>query len=227
LPISSSSWRDEISAIFLKEMRTEMRSKSGLLTAGLFSVVTVVAIAFASFGLTLQGQLAAGLLWVALLFSAVIGLPRTFTLEEEQRTGDLLRMWARPHAVFWGKSLFNLAQCLATAVILSTLFIMLTSLEVQNVGLYAGSLLAGCIALSATVTFCGALVAQASNRAILAGAISLPMLLPLIALGIGSLKVALGHGSLEGGLQSTAGLAAYGIAAYSAGPHLFAVVWRS
>lgn len=187
----------------------------------------MVAIAFASVGLKLGGSIAAGLFWVALLFAAVVGLPRTFTLEEEQRTGDLLRMWARPHAVFWGKALFNLAQSLLTAIILSVLFLMLTSLEVVNLGLYAGSLLAGCVALSATVTFCGALVAQASNRAILAGAISLPMLLPLIALGIGSLKVALGSGGLDGGTQATLGLVAYGVAAYAAGPYLFAAVWRS
>lgn len=204
-----------------------MRSRSGMLTAGLFSVVAVVAIAFASFGLKLEGALGAGMLWVALLFSAVVGLPRTFTIEEEQRTGDLLRLWARPHAVFWGKALFNLVQTLATAVVLSVLFLVLTNLAVRNVPLYVGALFAGCCALAGSVTLCGALVAQASNRTILAAAISLPMLLPLIALGVGSLKAALGSGSEAGGLQATSGLALYAVATFAIGPHLFAAVWRS
>lgn len=223
----SSSWPAEILAVITKEVRTELRSRSGLMTAGLFSIVTVVAIAFASFGFVLDGSLGAGLLWVALLFSSVVGLPRTFTIEEEQGTGDLLRMWARPHAVFWGKALYNLGQAIATALILSLLFLVLTNLKVTDVWLYAGSLLAGCSALAASVTLCGALVAQASNRAILAGAVSLPMLLPLIALGIGSLKAALGSGSLESGLQAAFGLAMYAAAGFAIGPYLFAAVWRT
>lgn len=227
MPISSSSWPAEILAIFTKEVRTELRSRSGLMTAGLFSIVSVVAIAFASFGLALEGSLGAGLLWVALLFSSVVGLPRTFTIEEEQGTGDLLRMWARPHSVFWGKALYNLAQAVVAALVLSVLFLVLTNLTIAHPWLYLGSLFAGCCALAASVTLCGALVAQASNRAILAGAISVPMMLPLIALGIGSLKVALGSGTPESGVQAAIGLSMYAAAGFAIGPHLFAAVWRS
>jgi ABC-type transport system involved in cytochrome c biogenesis permease component len=114
-----------------------------------------------------------------------------------------------------------------TAVVLSVLFLMLTNLEVANFGLYAAALFAGCCALASTVTFCGALVAQAANRSILAGAIALPMLLPLVALGIGSLKVALGSGALQTGIQSTAGLTLFAVAVFTAGPHLFAAVWKT
>src|SRR5437763_14502801 len=109
----NSSWSREIKAILRKEIASEIRTKSGLATVGLFSLAAVVAVAFAAFNLTIGGSLASGLLWVTLLFTAAVALPRTFVSEEEQGTGDLLRLMARPEAVFWGKALYNLLLMLA------------------------------------------------------------------------------------------------------------------
>lgn len=223
----SSSWREEIGAVFQKEVRTELRSKSGILTAGLFSVITVVAIAFGSSYSSLDATLAAGLLWVALTFAATISLPRIFLAEEEQGTADLLRLIARPHAVFWGKALFNLAQLILQAVVLSLLFVVLVRLEITSPIVFAAGLALGCAALAGAVTFCAALVAQASNRAVLAAVIALPLLIPLIAVGIAALRVSLGAGLPEQGTQALLGLLGYAGAVFAAGPHLFAAVWKN
>ena len=99
----AGGWSQEIQAMLRKEWRGEMRSKAGIYASGLFSTVTVIAIWFAAYGQTLQGTLAAGLLWIALVFASVLALPRSFVIEEEQGTGDLLRLWARPHSVFWAR----------------------------------------------------------------------------------------------------------------------------
>lgn len=204
-----------------------MRSKSGLLTALLFNVSAVLAASFAAANLKLMPNIAAALLWVTLLFSGVTSLPRTFIGEEEQGTGDLLRLIARPHAVFWGKALYNVALMAATAVLLSALFLVLTGPYEWNAGLYALSIAGGCVALAATVTFCGALVAQGANRFVLAGAVSLPLLVPVLAVAVASTGTALGSGNVQNGLISAAALWGYGIGMFAVGPHLFAVVWRS
>jgi len=217
----------EILAVLRKEFRTEFRTKSGLLTAGLFSVVAVVAVAFASGGARLPANLAAGLLWVTLLFAAATALPRAFVVEDEQGTGDLLRLMAHPHAVFWGKAVFNLFEMLLTGVVLSLLYTVLTNAEVTHLGLYAASIAAGCAALSGTVTFCGALVSQAANRWTLAAAISLPVLVPLIALGVAATRVSFGGGSVANGILGCEGLVCYAVAGLAAGPYLFAAVWRT
>ena len=224
---SRDSWFREIRALFVKELRTEVRTKSALLTAGLFSVVAVVAIAFAVAGRALAGDLAAGMLWVTLLFASAISLPRAFVVEDEQGTGDLLRLMAQPHAVFWGKALFNLLQMLITSAVLAVLFSVLTGTEVSHGALYAASLAAGSAALAGTVTLCGALVAQAANRWTLAGAVSLPLLLPMIALGVAATRVAFGFGGLPGGVTACVGLACYAVATLAAGPYVFAAVWRN
>jgi heme exporter protein B len=190
-------------------------------------VLIVVTLAFASFGTRVEAQIAAGLLWAGLLFSAVVSLPRTFLLEEEQGTGDLLRLLARPHAVFWGKALFNLAQMLGIACLLSVLFIVLVGPSPASPALYVGALLCGSAGLAGAVTFCGALVAQAEHRAALAGAVSLPILLPLIWLGVASTKVALTGSMMAQGIQGMMGLAAYAAITLAAGPYVFAAVWKS
>lgn len=223
---SPESWISEIKAVFSKEWLTETRSRAGLISAGLFSLASVVAVWFASFGFKLQGGLAAGLLWVTLLFASVVALPRVLLSEEETGTGDLLRQWARPVAVFWGKALFNSLQMILTAFALSVVFLMLADLNIQHPWLFAASLVAGCAALAAGTTLCGALAAQAPNRAALSVAVSVPFLLPMVALGVSAVRVSLGQGSLEGGVQGLVGLSCYALAAFAGGPHLFAAVWR-
>src|SRR5205807_3271510 len=128
----NSSWQVEIGAVFRKEWLNELRTRAGFISSLLFSVVAVVATALATFGKTPEPTVAAGLLWVTLLFSSILALPRSFIAEEETGTGNLLRLIARPHAVFWGKALFNLLQMLVTAALLSTLFLMLTGLPVTH-----------------------------------------------------------------------------------------------
>lgn len=224
----NSNWQNEISAVFRKEWKTEMRSMSGVVTSLLFSVVTVYAISFASMSQKLHGTVVAGMLWVALLFSSASSLTRIFLIEEEQGTADLLRLVARPHAVFWGKALFNIVQSLITSVILSILYLGFTSTTVTIPWLFAVSLITGCLSLTGAVTLCGAIAAQASNRSMLSAAIAVPLLLPLVALGVSGMRISLGDGSwASGGMASVVGLIGYAMATLATGPYIFAAVWKS
>lgn len=223
----NSAWRVEIVAVLRKEFQSELRSKSGLTTGLLFSVVAAIAVSFSAYGVTLGGSIASGLFWVTMLFAAVAALPRTFVVEEEQGTGDLLRLMARPHAVFWGKSLFNLTQMTATGLLLSFLFLVLTDQTLKIPWLFAVSLFGGAASLAGAVTLCGALVAQASNRGALAGAISLPLMVPLIAFAVTGTQVSLGSYGYDGGVRAGFGLCCYAIATFALGPYLFAAVWKS
>ena len=223
----SSSWKAEILAVLRKELRSEIRAKSGLTTAGLFGVVTVFTISFASINTKLNGSIAAGLFWVAVLFSGVISLPRTFIVEEEQGTGDLLRLWARPHAVFWGKAMFNFTQIAIMAGILGFLYVGFAALTIKVLWLFAFSLFGGCAALAGAVTLTGAIVAKAANRAALAGAIAVPILMPIMAMGVVALREAFGAGFEGTGQLAAMGMLAYATATLAIGPWLFASIWKS
>lgn len=221
------SWRREVLAILRKEVRSELRSKSGLIASSLFSIVAVVAIAFATISLKVTPPAAAGLFWITLLFSSMIALPRAFTLEEELGTGDLLRLMARPHAVFWGKMLFNLALVLLSAAVLAVLFLLLVEVRVVHWGLFAASLVGSAMALAGGVTLSGAIVAQAANRGTLAGAIALPLLLPVTIFGVAGLTAAFGETASLAGRIAATGLVGYGVVSIAIGPYLFAAVWKS
>lgn len=224
---SIKEWISEIRAIAGKEFMSEGRSPHALLTGALFSLVSVVAVSVAAYNLHMTGTLAAGLLWVIYVLSAVIALPRTMLQEEESGTGDLLRMTARPHAVFWGKWLFNTVQNAVLAVCLTFLFILFNGIEITSFGLLAASLFGGCIALSGTITVTGALAARASNRFTLSTAIAVPLGLPVAFWGVGSMRGAFGEGFPTAARLAAAGLFAFGIAISVIGPYLYAVVWKS
>lgn len=209
-----------------KELRSELRSKSGLMTSALFGVVTVVTISLATFSTKLNGDVAAGLLWVAILFTALIALPRTFLVEEDQGTGDLLRLVARPHAVFWGKAFYNLILITVAGFMLAGLFLMFAGREVRHPLLLVVSLFGGCASLAGAVTLSGALVARAANRAALAAAVSAPLLLSVLAIGVSTVRVAL-DGALLSGWPMAFGSICYAVVLFAIGPWLFAAVWKS
>lgn len=216
-------------AVLQKELRSEVRQKSGLVTTALFGIFTVVTISFATFDLEISPQLGAGLLGVALLFAAIVALPRVMLVEEEQGTGDLLRLLARPGDVFWGKALYNLGFMGLTATIITVLFLGFTHMAVAHWILLLASLLGSCAAFSGTVTLCGALVAHASNRAALAGVLAVPLLLPLSFMAVSGLRVALdmdGGFNVARGMIAGFGLLCYGIATLAIGPYLFGAVWK-
>ena len=232
------SWTAEVLAVLRKEAATEWRTKTGLMTGGLFGLSTVAALALAfynknpnrldaQFGDHPMKDVCASLIWTILLFSSVLSLPRAFLAEEENGTADLLRLMARPHAVFWGKMLFNLLQTWVGGLALGGLFVGAVRLEVPHVGLFAACLLGGGAAIAGAVTLCGAIVAQATNRSALAGAVAIPLLLPLLQWGVTGLRAALGVERIGYGVNAAMGMGCYAVAAILIGPYLYAAVWKS
>jgi heme exporter protein B len=224
--LTPAQWRRQLLAVLRKEFRSEIRSPHGLLTGGLFSLLAVVSIMFAAYNMRLTPTMAAGLLWVIFLFAGVAALPRSFIAEEENGTGDLLRVTANPHSVFWGKALFNAALTLATACVLTFLFVVVMNLSVAHLDLMVAGLVGGALALSGAVTLCGALAARAASRQALAGAIALPLVIPVAVWGVTSLRVALGEPGYDAGRAAAIGLIAYGIVSNAVGPFIYAVLWK-
>lgn len=233
-----NSWTPEILAVLQKEAATEWRTKTGLLTGGLYGVATVATLAFAFYDKDANRldkqfldhplkDVCASLVWSILLFSSLLSLPRAFLAEEENGTADLLRLMARPHAVFWGKTLFNLAQTWVGGLFLGGLFVGALGLEVAYRGLFVVCLLAGGAAVAGAVTLCGAIAAQAANRAALAGAIAVPLLLPLLQWGVTGMRASLGVERLAYGTNAAVGMACYAVASLVLGPAIYAAVWKS
>lgn len=221
----SSNWKAEIKAVVRKEIRSEMRSKSAIYTAFMLSSVTVFTLAFAFYGRELTPEAASGMLWAALLFAGVGALTRTFVSEEEQGTGDLLRMWANPVSVYWGKAFYALLQMQLTAFLVAVLFLTLTGVAVKDHLLLMAGLMGGATALAGMITLVSALISRGSNRSTLAGVVAMPLLVPLVALGVSASRNALDGFSLSTGWLSCAGVWLYAIVVLAMAPYQFAAVW--
>ncbi|RLB87796.1 MAG: heme ABC transporter permease CcmB [Deltaproteobacteria bacterium] len=186
-------------AIWLRDLRSEFRTRYAANAILMFALTTLIAVSFSigSFriGETEKPFLYAVLLWIILVFSALSGLSRSFVKEREAGTIDVLRLSARPQAVFLGKLFFNLTLLLALESIIVPLFILLMEYKIESFGLFAAMIISGGFGLAAGTTVVAAMIAQASARGALFSALSFPLLLPLMITGIkGCERAAIGVG---------------------------------
>jgi heme exporter protein B len=76
--------RRAVGAVLRKDLRVELRTFESVPAMTLFAVTTFVLFHFGLDRSSLEGDLASGVLWVTLLFAAVLGQNRLFVAEEEQ-----------------------------------------------------------------------------------------------------------------------------------------------
>src|SRR5690606_35618574 len=113
-----------------KDLTIEMRSRERLLSMLTFAVLVAVVFSFSLDPTVAARPIAGAMLWVTVLFSGMLGLGRSFTIEQEQdaMVGVLLAPIDRG-AVFFGKFLANLTLLLTAAVaifLIYALFFQLT-----------------------------------------------------------------------------------------------------
>lgn len=104
--------------IALKDIRVEIRSKEKLYSMLVFSLLVMVIFNFAfDPGAEYIREVAPGILWVALIFAATLGLNKTFSAEKEQDClqGLMLAPMDRS-GIYFGKVLGNLIFSLVIAV---------------------------------------------------------------------------------------------------------------
>src|SRR6195952_4145871 len=76
--------RAAVGALLRKELRLELRTFQVIPAMALFSVTTLVVFHFSLQANTVEGPLAAGVLTVTLLFSAILGINRLFVADHEE-----------------------------------------------------------------------------------------------------------------------------------------------
>ena len=81
-----------VAAIARKDLLVELRTKESVPSMALFAVTTFVIFHFGLDRDRLEGELAAGVLWVTLLFAAILGINRLFVAEREQGGFDGILM---------------------------------------------------------------------------------------------------------------------------------------
>ncbi len=180
----SSTYLSEAIAIWLRDLRGEFRTRYALNAILMFAVTTLIAVSFSIGSFRIEESerpfLYSVLLWIILTFSALSGLSRSFVKEEEAGTIDVLKLSARPQAVFLGKLFFNLTLLGALGLVIVPSFILLMAYQINLPGFFAAVIISGGLGLGAGTTIIAAIIAQASARGALFSVLSLPLLFPLM-----------------------------------------------
>jgi heme exporter protein B len=132
-----------------------------------------------------------GMLWIAVFFSAMSGLSRTFVTEEERGTALTLQLVASPTAVFFGKLLFNLllVLCLNTLVVL-LYSIFIREFIIKTYSIFAVTVGLGSVGFAAAATIIAAIIARANTKGTLYPVLAFPILLPLLLTVINGTRLA-------------------------------------
>jgi heme exporter protein B len=112
-----------VGAILRKDLLVELRTKESVPAMALFAVTTFVVFHFGLDRDSLEGDLAAGVLWVTLLFAAILGINRLFVAEREQSLFDgLLLAPIERTALLVGKALALLVYLVALELVALPVF---------------------------------------------------------------------------------------------------------
>ena len=171
------------SAIFRKELRTEMRTRELVNTTVVFSLIVVVLFSF-SFDPTSEEsrRFGPGLLWIAFLFAGSLMLQPSFVREQTNETLSALRLAPiDPFAILLGKILANFAFLGLAELILLPVFAVFYNVAILPVLARLLLLLAlGTLGIVIPGTVCSAVAAQARMREMLLPLLLLPLLTPVL-----------------------------------------------
>jgi heme exporter protein B len=175
--------RRTVTALLLKDVAVELRTRESVPAMALFSVTTYVIFHFGLDRNAISGDLASGVLWVTLLFAAILGINRLFVAEHEQGGFDA----------------FLIAPVDRTALLLAKalgLFVFLSVVELVAVPAFAVLLLgpspaqalpelvlvlaAANLGVAIIGTLVAALAIQTRARDLIVPIVALPLLVPVV-----------------------------------------------
>jgi heme exporter protein B len=175
--------RRTVGALLAKDLALELRTREAVPAMVLFAVTTYVVFHFGLDRNTIDGDLASGVLWVTLLFAAILGINRLFVAEHEQGgfDGFLLAPVDRT-ALFVAKALALFGfLCLVELIAVPAFAVLLLG---PSLGQALPGLLVVLLAANAGIAIVGTLVAalaiQTRARDLMVPLLALPMLVPVV-----------------------------------------------
>jgi heme exporter protein B len=177
------TYLSDVVALTRKDLRVELRAQDTLPAMLLFVLSTLVVFHFALPEGT-GDDAAYGLLWVAIVFTALLGLARAWVPEQEHGVLDGLLLAPCDRSAIWvGKTLATLAFLLAAQVVALPAFALFFA-PLDAVAL-VGVLLAD-IGICAVGSLLAAMAAAGRARELLLPLLLLPLAIPLIVGGVGA-----------------------------------------
>jgi heme exporter protein B len=176
------TYAGDVAALARKDLLLELRAKETL-PSMLLIVVSALTIFHFALPHGTGHQAALGLLWSALIFTALLGLTRAFVAEREQGMFDALILAPCDRSAIWlGKALAVLAFLVAAEVVALPAFaVFFSGIDGRTVAAVA---LAD-LGIAAVGTLFGAMAVAGRARELLLPLLFLPTAIPIVVGGVG------------------------------------------
>jgi heme exporter protein B len=173
----------DVRALTRKDLLLELRARDTLPAMLLFVVAVFVVFHF-SLPSSSSDLAANGLLWVAIVFTALLGLGRAFVPEREQRVFDGLVLAPSDRSAIWlAKSIATFAfLALAEALALPVFALFFHGVD----GTTIAAVVLADVGICTVGTFVGAMAVITRARDLLLPVLFLPLAIPILIGGVGA-----------------------------------------
>jgi len=222
-----SLYLDQIRVIIWKDLLLELRTRERIAAMGAFAVLAGVLFNYSLDQARVAPQdVAAGLIWMTLVFGGLLGVGRTFHLEAQDGAMDGVLMSPAPKdAVYLGKTLANFALLFPVALLVLGVFWLFFGLDLgSNPGILVLALGLGALGFVALSTLFAAVSSGTHMGETLLPILVFPLLVPMVVYGAGVTGRILVGRPVEEVLGNVRLLAAFALIALAAGAVLFRFV---
>ncbi|MCX7909762.1 MAG: heme exporter protein CcmB [Ignavibacteria bacterium] len=214
-------------AIAYKDLQIEFRNRYTITTTILFTLISTTIVNFSIPTNLIETQIYSGMLWIVIFFASMTGMVRSFVSEEEKGTVLLLKLISNPYSVFFGKFLFNLLISLLVNITTILMFLVFfDKVRILYFHLFVLTLFVCGIGIAGCSTIIGAIVAKANVKGALFPILSLPILIPLLMVGIEATQYSIIGKDAEMVLQNNLVIIAYVGLLITLSSLLFEFVWK-
>jgi heme exporter protein B len=184
-------------AVARKDLRIEWNSRILVNQVAPFAAIVMVLFAFALDNDGILQRVAPGLVWLATLFSMLVVIQRSFSVESADGALDALRVAGVDSvAIFLGKSLALAVQLLVLEALLIFTAVVLYAVEMTlaGSGLVVVTVVAATVGLACVGTLYGGLAAGVRGRETLLPLLLLPVVAPVLIGATRATESAFGSG---------------------------------
>ena len=180
-------------ALIMRDIRLALRDGGAIGTALGFYLIVVSLIPLAvGPDLKLLGKIAPGVLWVALMLSALLSLGRVFEADFEDGSLDVLASGSLPlEMVAAAKSLAHWVTTGVPLVIMAPVLGLLLNLDLDAVPMVMATMLVGTVAISFFGAIVAALTLRSRRSGVLIAIMVLPLYIPTLIYGVTTIAVTL------------------------------------
>lgn len=178
-----------------KEIRIELRTREIVVTTGLFAVLVVVTASLSFYvDRAASIRMAPGVLWIAIAFSGVLAMSRSWAREREQDVMRALLMAPVPRAaIYLGKAASVAVFMAAVEVVIVPLVALLFRLDLTPVlGRIVLLLVLGTVGFVAAGTLFASMTVRTRARDLLLSVVIFPLIAPTLLAGVVATRGVLG-----------------------------------